>query len=192
MTTSIDIANRALVLLGAREITSFTEGSNESKVAKSLYLSARDYVLRAYPWASLKKRTALVELADKPVNGFMHQYQLPEDNVRVIEVHSPNASRDEKIKSWEIEGTKVLCDHTPVSIVYLSDSVPETKYSTQLVQALVYRLASEMAYPVTGNNTAMSNFASLFENVLMEARTTDALEQSAKHMGPSNFVQVRF
>jgi len=188
MTTSIDIANRALVLLGAREITSFTENSNEAKTAKSLYLSTRDYVLRAYPWATLKKRLALNELADKPISGFKHQFQLPEDNVRVVSVHSPSKDR---IKRWEIEGTKVLCDYTPLSVVYLSDSVPETKYSTQLVQALVYRLASEMAYPITGNNTAMSNFASLFENVLQEARTTDSLEQSAKAIGPNDFVAVR-
>ena len=188
MTTSIDIANRALILLGARDITSFTENSNEAKTAKNLYLSTRDYVLRAYPWASLKKRTKLVELADKPINSFQHQYQLPSDNVRVIELHSPSKDR---IRRWEIEGTKVLCDYSPLSIVYISDSVPEDKYSTQLVQALVYRLASEMAYPITGNNTAMSNFASLFENVLMEARTTDSLEQSARHIGPNTFERVR-
>ena len=188
MATSIDIANRALMLLGSREITSFTENSNEAKTAKNLYMSTRDYVLRAYPWASLKKRAKLVELADKPVNGYRHQYQLPNDCIRVVEVHSP--SRD-KVTKWEVEGTKVLCDYSPLSVVYLANDVPEIDYSTQLVQALVYRLASEMAYPITGNNTTMSNFAALFENVIQEARTTDSLEQSAKAIGPNDFLTVR-
>lgn len=188
MTTSIDIANRALILLGGREITSFIENTNEAKIAKNLYLSTRDYVLRAYPWASLKKRIALPELADKPVNGFLHQYQLPEDCLRVLEVHS---SRKVNSQRWEVNGQMVLTDDKPVSIVYLSSNVPEQEYSRQLVQALVYRLASEMAYPMTGNTSAQGNFAALFSQVLDEARTTDALEQSQRPIGPHNFEMVR-
>jgi hypothetical protein len=188
MTTSIDIANRALILLGGREITSFIENTNEARLAKNLYQSTRDYVLRSYPWASLKKRAALSELAEKPVSGFAHQYQLPNDNLRVLEVHSANKINPDR---WEVNGQKVLTDDKPISIVYLSKDVPEQEYSSQLVQALVYRLASEMAYPMTGNNTAQGNFASLFGQVLEEARTTDALEQSSRPIGPHNFERIR-
>ena len=187
-TTSIDIANRALILLGGREITSFMDNLNEAKIAKNLYASTRDYVLRAYPWASLKKRKELVELADKPVSGFAHQYQIPNDSIRVLEVHSTGRIRHNE---WEVNGDTVLTDAKPVSIVYLAGNLPESKYSSQLVQALVYRLAAEMAYPLTGNNTAQGNFSALFSQVLEEARTTDALEQSAKHIGPNHFLQVR-
>jgi len=188
MITSIDVANRALMLLGGREITSFTEDSNEAKIAKTLYLSTRDYVLRAYPWASLKRRKELNELADKPISEYEHQYQLPEDCIRVLEVFSPSAN---KVYQWEVNGTAVLANQSPLSIVYLSNAIPESKYSTQLVQALVYRLASEMAYAMTGNNTSMSNFNALFSQVLDEARTTDSLEQSARRIGPNHFEQVR-
>ena len=188
MTTSIDIANRALILLGGREITSFMDNTNEAKIAKNLYKSARDYVLRSYPWASLKKRKDLVELADNPVSGFAHQYQLPNESIRVLEVHSTGKVRP---SDWEVNGDLILTDAKPVSIVYLAGNLPESKYSTQLVEALVYRLASEMAYPMTGNNTAQVNFAALFNQVLEEARTTDSLEQSAKHIGPNHFQRVR-
>ena len=188
MTTSLDIANRALILLGSREITSFTDNSNESRVAKNLYRSARDYCLRAYPWASLKKRAALVELAEAPISGFSHQYVQPNDCVRVVEVHSSGKS---KVDLWEVNGRQVLANVKPLSIVYLSDTVPEQEYSTQLIQALVYRLASEMAYPITGNSTAQGNFNALFSQVLEEARTTDSLEQSYKKIGPNNLQLVR-
>ncbi len=187
-TTSIDIANRALILLGGREITSFMDNTNEARIAKNLYQSTRDYVLRAYPWASLKKREELAELADKPISGFQHQYQLPGDSIRVLEVHS---SGKIKPSDWEVNGDRVLCDAKPLSIVYLAGNLPESKYSTQLVQALVYRLASEMSYAMTGNNTAQGNFSALFGQVLEEARTTDSLEQSSKKIGPHNFVTVR-
>lgn len=185
-TSSIDIANSALILLGGREITSFTDNSNEARISKNLYRSARDFVLRAYPWASLKKRANVVELAEKPISGFQFQYQLPGDSVRVLEVHSGG-----RVNHWEVNGRAVLTDSKPISIVYISDTVPEQNYSTQLAQALTYRLAAEMAYPVTGSNQAQVNFNSLFQNVLDEARTTDALEQSSKHIGPSNFARVR-
>jgi hypothetical protein len=188
MTTSIDIANRALILLGGREITSFMDKTNEARIAKALYQSTRDYVLRAYPWASLKQRIGVVELAEKPVSGFQHQYQLPNNSIRVLEVHSTGKISP---SDWEVNGDTVLCDAKPLSIVYLAGNLPESKYSSQLVQALVYRLAAEMAYPMTGNNTAQGNFAALFSQVLEEARTTDSLEQSAKKIGPHNFERVR-
>ncbi len=187
MTTSIDIANRALILLGGREITSFIDGTNESKIAKSLYQSTRDYVLRAYPWASLKKRAELVEMMDTPISGYAHQYQIPNDSVRVITIHSPN----QKVRDWEVNGRMVLTDAKPVSAVYLSNTVPEQDYSSQLVQALVYRLAAEASYAMTGSNQAQQNYNALFENVLDEARTTDALEQSSHRIGPSNFERIR-
>ena len=126
MTTSIDVANRALLLLGAREITSFTENSNEAKIAKALYLSTRDFVLRAYPWASLKKRAKLSKLAEQPVNGYQHQYQLPEDSIRVIEVWCGDHIADEK---WEVNGERILTDAHPVSVVYLSNKIAESNYS---------------------------------------------------------------
>jgi len=187
MTTSIDIANRALILLGGREITSFIDGSNESKIAKSLYQSTRDYVLRAYPWASLKKRVELVELLEPPISGYSHQYQIPNDSVRVISVLTPNGD----VKQWEVNGQLVLTDAKPISIVYLSNTVAEQQYSSQLVQALVYRLAAEASYAMTGSSQAQQNFNALFENVLDEARTTDALEQSSHRIGPSNFERIR-
>lgn len=188
MVTSIDIANRALILLGGRLITSFVDSSNEAQISKTLYPSTRDYVLRAYPWASLKKRAELAELADKPISGFLHQYKAPTDSIRVLEVHSSGKVRVDK---WELNGDNVLCDAKPVSIVYLDGTVPEAKWSHQLVQACVYRLASEMAYPITGNSTAQGNFSALFTQALDEARTTDSLEQSAKLIGPHKFAEVR-
>ncbi len=187
MTTSIDIANRALVLLGGREITSFVDSSTEARIAKNLYQSTRDYTLRAYPWGCLKKRVELVELVDKPISVFLHQYQLPTDSVRTLEVHSPQV----RVNTWEVNGDLLLTDTKPISIVYLSNTVPEENWSSQLVTAAVYRLASEMAYPMTGNPQAQVNFNSLFQNVIDEARTTDALEQSYRPMGTDMLARVR-
>ena len=188
MTTSIDVANRAIGLLGGRPITSFTEESNEARIAKAMYLSTRDTVLRAYPWASLKRRAALAKLAENPISGFAHQFQLPSDCLRVLEVHNVERLSDQ---FWEVNGDLILTDEAKISIVYLSSKVPEDKMSSHLVQALAYHLASEMAYAMTGSNQAQVNFNNLYQQILMEARTTDSLEQSYKRIGPRNFERVR-
>ena len=188
MASTIDIVNRALVLLGAREIMSLTQASTEATVASNCLPLARDYVLRAYPWSSLKKRAELVELSTKPINGFQHQFQLPNNCLRVIELHSPSAH---KVGFWEIEGRKLLCDVSPVSIVYLADDVAEEDFNTQLINALVYRLAGDMAYALTQSNSALGNFHGLSQQSIDEARTTDSLEQSYKAIGPRRFEAVR-
>ena len=47
-TTDIDICARALIMIGAEPITSFTDGTTESKVASNLYTDTIKNLISSY------------------------------------------------------------------------------------------------------------------------------------------------
>lgn len=57
------IANAALVLIGARRITTFGETtSEESRIINAVYDDVRDEVLQEHPWGFAQKRATLVDM----------------------------------------------------------------------------------------------------------------------------------
>lgn len=76
-TTSIDICSRALVMIGANPITSFEEGTTESRVAVTLYeTTARDQLSR-YRWRFAVGQVQLSRLTETPLAKWDAAYQLP-------------------------------------------------------------------------------------------------------------------
>lgn len=67
MTSEIDIVNSSLVMLGQRPITSLSDGSDTSLAAASVYSSARDGLLREFPWNFARNQLALNQLATAPI-----------------------------------------------------------------------------------------------------------------------------
>jgi hypothetical protein len=59
ITTELDVANRALVRLGAKVITSLSEDTDRARVCLAEIAEARKEVLRAYPWNCARKRARL-------------------------------------------------------------------------------------------------------------------------------------
>lgn len=77
--TKIVIANKALSMLGARKITSFTQsGSNEALAVNEVYDDVLDEVLSEHPWTFAQKRVEL-------------DYTVPDDTSRTIDdsVYTP-------------------------------------------------------------------------------------------------------
>ena len=94
MATDVEIANQALLRVGAESITSaeWTTPTNErSRAVSNSWPFVRREVLRAHPWNSVtKRRTILAEAALssylKPNFDFSHSFKLPDDCLRVLEV----------------------------------------------------------------------------------------------------------
>ena len=84
MNSVVEIANAALLRIGAGLILDLDEDAKAARLCRQLYGPVRDAVLRAHPWNCALCRCDLARLATAPVFGFAHQYQLPSDCLRVI------------------------------------------------------------------------------------------------------------
>lgn len=142
--TEVSICNSALIKVGADRINSLSEQNKRARLCNTLYETMRDDVLAAYPWNFAIARAELSQVDDEPIFGFDYIYQLPSDVLRVLEVQ-------EKDYVWKIEGAYLLSDEGEIQIKYIRREDDVTKFSMMFAEALAYRLAMELAYPLAQN-----------------------------------------
>lgn len=146
---AVSICSDALILLGAKPISSFNDGTDESNTADRLYPNVRDMTLSMYPWSFAYKKVKLARLITTPVNEWEYEYQLPGDRLG-----SPRAAFTSQsvgarpFKNWEILGDKLMCNEKTVVIDYPYQT-PEFAMPQYFVQLLKYMMAWHLAYPIT-------------------------------------------
>ena len=77
--TDVSICSQALLLLGANEITSFSDGTAPSAICNKLYPRVKSQTLGMYPWSFTLKKSQLSQLSSTPTNVYSKEYQLPTD-----------------------------------------------------------------------------------------------------------------
>jgi hypothetical protein len=147
--TGITICSDALIMLGAKAITSFNDGTDESSTCDRLYPDIRDSTLVMYPWSFNTKKVQLAQLLTAPGSVWRYAYQLPGDRLAnpraVYDTASVGAGPR---KDWEIQGDQLLTNQTSVYIDY-QYSVGEFAMPQYFVQLLKYMMAWHLALPIT-------------------------------------------
>ena len=147
--TGITICSDALLMLGAKAISSFNDGTDESSVCDRLYPDIRDSTLMMYPWSFSFKKIQLARLVTAPGSVWKYAYQLPGDRLAgpraVYNTASPGAPVQ---KDWEIQGDQLLTNLEAVFIDY-QYSVGEFAWPQYFVQLMKYMMAWHLAMPIT-------------------------------------------
>ncbi|NBT75682.1 MAG: hypothetical protein EBT15_06900 [Betaproteobacteria bacterium] len=147
--TGITICSDALIMLGAKAITSFNDGTDESSVCDRLYPDVRDSTLVMYPWTFNTKKIQLAQLLTPPGSVWKYAYQLPGDklaNPRAV-YDTPAVGANPR-KDWEIQGDQLLTNLPAVFIDY-QYSVGEFAMPQYFVQLMKYMMAWHMALSIT-------------------------------------------
>ena len=147
--TSLSICSDALLMLGAKPISSFDEGTDEASVANRLYSDIKDQALLMYPWSFSFKKTSIARLITTPINEYRYEYQLPGDRLTSPRaIYDTNATNVPPRKEYRIIGDKLLTDYEQVYIDY-QYSVPEFEMPSYFVQLLKYMMTWHLALPIT-------------------------------------------
>jgi hypothetical protein len=183
----VDICANALRLLGDDPIQSLTEDSDRARLCNALYAPTRDAVFRSYPWNCLLARATLAKLTAAPLWDWGAQYQLPTDPfcLRVLETDSQDTH------PWKIEGRLLLTDASSIEILFIARVTDVAQYDALLVDALTYRIAEKLAYPVTGSLEKAKGFRELYKDVLLEAASRDGQEGSVQILEVTQLTDVR-
>lgn len=147
--SAISICSDALIMLGAKPITSFTEGTDEATVADRLYEDIKNQALLVYPWSFSFKKIQLAQLVTDPVTEYENSYQLPGDRIgppRMVFTTSAPGSRP--IQNYRIFRGMLYTDETTIYVDY-PYAVEEYEMPVYFVQLLKYLLAWHMALPIT-------------------------------------------
>jgi hypothetical protein len=147
--TALSICSDALLMLGARPISSFTEGTDGANIADSLYSDIKNQALMVYPWTFSFKKIQLSRLITTPVSQYKYEYQLPGDRLGPPRrVFISPATYQRPIQNYMIMGDKLLTNEEQVYVDY-QYAAQEFEMPVYFVQLLKYMLAWHFADPIT-------------------------------------------
>lgn len=183
----VSICSNALERLGAKAISSFEEPSQWAGVAANLYPSQRAKMLRAHSWNCATRREILAPEALAPAFDFTHQFLLPPDWLKTLQV----GRRYHQIR-YRQEGRRLLANATelPLAYVYLNDN--EGTWDDLLVEAMQLQMAAVLAYPVTASTSLRESFAAEAADVVRRAKAIDGQDEPPEELDGSPLLAARF
>lgn len=174
MASEVDIANRALQKLGADQIVSLTQDSENARAVNLCYSYIRDAELRAHPWNFAIKRASLAADATAPAFGYSYAYTLPSDCLRLL---PPDVEVNYNSHDWQIEGRKIMTnDGAPLEIRYIKREEDPNQYDSLFVECLSSKIAVELCEKLTQSNTKGQAARDDYVRGIREARKLNAFE----------------
>lgn len=173
------VCNLALALLGEQRIKELSEDTKEGRLCSIHFEQTRREVIQRHHWRDARKRASLARLVDGPAFGWLYQFQLPGDLIKIIEVRlGIEMDTAAPQRSWMIEGTKLLTNCESTAILYVSDA-PTVEMRPLLINAIATHLAAKMALSLTGDSRLQGALFQKAEEDTYEAWLQDAREHSS-------------
>lgn len=171
MSSKVDICNISLGRIAASPIQSLSEKSKQANNCNLYYDTVRKSVLRSHNWNFATAVVLLPLLAETPAE-WDFAYELPPDCLKVIEIIP-----DTKKKTpYKIQGKKLLANVEEVRLKYVKDVDDPTMFDDQFIVAFSYRLAADLAMPITAKPAFQNQMYQFYINELASAMAIDASE----------------
>jgi len=197
MASEVSICNLALSNLGAdATIASLTEQSQEAFFCNRLYSGARDYVLRAFPWGFARHYLALSDLGT-PVGGWAYRYGYPAQCLTALEIVAAGTRPGPKAIEFEIaladdfSSQVILTDQEAATLIYTRQVTVPSVFSSMFIQALSWKLSTELAMPITRDAARMEAAQKMYSALVSEARARDANEGFKELSKESEWITAR-
>jgi len=186
--SSIDIASRALVLIGAEPITSFDSSSTEALVATNMYEDTVRAMLSTARWRFATEQSVLNQLSDVPTGRFDIAHQLP-SNLLVLHGVTVN----DNLIEFTVYGDKVFSDATSSDslVADFTFRADEVDFPSYFSLALQYSLASIFATSIARDDRLMQLMETKANQLMAKARNIDAQQQTTRKLVTSRFISNR-
>jgi hypothetical protein len=181
MASVVDICNLALANVGAQPISSLGDAVTTAVLCSTFYPLARDTLLEEADWKCVSTRASIAEDAIPPLWDFAHRYLIPSDCAgRVRQVADSTGA---EVTRWDMELGYIVCDaESPIQIRYTSRVVDPVVFSSTMVEAIAFKLASLIAIPITENQALQQTLLKEYLRALEMAKAADGIRQSKEHI----------
>jgi hypothetical protein len=186
--SAIDIASRALVLIGAEPITSFDSSSTEALVASNMYEDTVRAMLSTARWRFATEQSILNQLSDVPTGRFDIAHQLP-SNLLVLH----GVTINDRLIEFTVYGDKVFSDSTTADtlVADFTFRAEEVNFPSYFSLALQYSLASIFATSIARDDRLMQLMETKANQLMAKARNIDAQQQTTRKLSTSRFITNR-
>ena len=196
-TSETEICNSALIKLGVEPIADLDENTKQARLCKRQYPIIKQDVLRSHPWNFAMTRVELAATGNVPLFEFGFEFVLPADVLRVMKTDL-NISPSITESPWKVEhnrstGKKVLlANDSVINILYVRDITDVQLFDSNFAEALAFRLASDLAYPLIQSVSLAGQMFTLYQEQLKTARSYDAQESSLESVIADEWIVQRF
>ena len=186
--SAIDIASRALVLIGAEPITSFDSSSTEALVASNMYEDTVRATLATARWRFATEQAVLNQLTDTPTGRFDIAHQLPSD---LLILHA--VTINDRLIEYTVYGDKVFSDSTTndTLIADYTFRAEEVNFPSYFSLALQYSLASIFATSIARDDRLMQIMETKANMLMAKARNLYSQQQTTRKLSTSRFITDR-
>lgn len=186
--TDIDVCSRALILIGAEPITSFTDGTSEALVAANMYEDIARSALVNTRWRFATNQAVLNRLSAAPTGRYDAAYQLP---TGWLMTHVATVN-DYPIE-YQTYGNKLYCNEGPSAEVildytYRADEIDWPSYFTIAVE---YELASVFAASIARDQQLSQLMQVQGQRAMIKARNLDSQQQTTRKLNTNLFIANR-
>lgn len=158
------IINKALALIGAKQITSITDGSDMADLVDSIYETSLRSVLGECKWNFATKRASLPTNSTASLDfydvGEGVIYDRPTDIIRIYSSNPTTAK-------WREEGDYIISDSSGLGLRYVYYITDETKFPIYFIEALVDKLAVDLAYNVVNSASLAQTLTQKYEKLTL-------------------------
>ena len=186
--SAIDIAARALTLIGANPISSFSDVSTEALIANNMYEDVAQASLCQTRWRFATNQAVLNQLTDEPTGRFSVAHQLPVDSIMV---HAITVS--DLLIIYSIYGDKVFSDASTTDelVVDYSFRADEITWPSYFTLAVEYQLAAIFASSIARDDTLTQVMEAKAERLMAKARNLDSQQQTTRKLVTNRFKNER-
>jgi len=190
-TTNIDICARALIMIGAQPISSFSDGSTEALVASNIYDDVVEASLTRHRWRFATTQAELSLLTNTPTGRYDYAYQVP-TSPAVLQIITLTVN-DYVIPYSRYQNYIYLNGYGSNSKVVMDYiyKVGEEYFPPHFRLALEYELAAIFAGSVARDSNMIEQFKTLSERQFLIAKNIDSAETTSKVLDTNRFTNLR-
>ncbi len=186
--SEIDIASRALVLIGAEPITSFTAQTTEATVANAIYEDMVRTTLCSSRWRFATNQAELNLLTAVPTGRYDRAHQLPAD---LLMLHAITVN--DAVVQYNVYGDKVFSDSasSDTLVADYTFRALEQDFPSYFTVALQFSLAAAFALGIARDEQLSSVLEAKGAQLLQQAKTLDSQQQTTRKLLTSRFITER-
>jgi hypothetical protein len=152
--TAVQICNMALGRVRAQPISDLeTDKTKSATTCRIFYEPLRDALLRGYPWAFSITRQALATVDIDNLSTYDYIYQLPTSPKCLRIISLLNEAFVPTAFPYDREGDYLYSNEPSAVLLYVGQITDPNKFDALFVDAFVWRLASEIVGPITGESS---------------------------------------
>ncbi len=163
----------ALLLVGARAITSVDDDTKGVRVINRFYNTIRDQVLGAHAWKFALAQAQLGRCSTDPLFGYACAYHLPADCIRAVGLSQQDLEYRIFGQTLETDYDDSGAKAETLVLEYVKKLTDESLFPALFEKALAYALAAAIARPMVGKNNLALALEQQFRAILNEAQMVD-------------------